>query len=113
MQPDLLSWRPSEPTAGCPEKFRRAKGEPRDYAREFAAFIEAHPSVADHIRRSAIDLLLAGVERISVALLFEQARAELKVSINTSYAAAASDWLCATEPRLRALIERRRRRTTK
>lgn len=42
MQPDadlpLLSWRPTE----TPEKFRRAKGDPRDYAAEFRAFVEEY-----------------------------------------------------------------------
>lgn len=138
-QPDLLSWRPTDPAekprdpwtewaadnladveqvdparlGETPAKFRRAKGDPRDYAKEWQVYVNSNPTIAEFIRCGALDRLMEGATRVSVAKLFEDVRAEKKVSINTSYAAAAGDWLCAIEPRLEKLIERRRRRTTR
>jgi hypothetical protein len=109
----LFAWSPPADPSPTPEKFRRAKGDPRDYRAEWLAFVEAQPDAALTIRDRAYGLMMDGHERISVALIFEHVRCDLHVSINTSHAAACSDWLIAQDPRLAGLIERRQRKVTK
>lgn len=101
MQPDLLSWRPAPPSdpSPTPAKFRRAKGDPRDYAAEWAAFVEAHPATC--------------APRVEVDNPFAVAREMHRVTLNNSWRAAAADWLVEHKPQLDDLIERRKRKATK
>lgn len=108
-QPDLLSWRPSE----TPAKFRRAKGDPRDYAAEWAAFVEAHPAVADDMLARCRHMAATCAPRVEVNNLFAVAREMHRVTLNNSWRAAAADWLVEHEPQLDDLIERRKRKATK
>ncbi len=103
----LFAW------AETPERFRRAKGDPRDYAAEWRAFAEARPDVAASILKHASDAADLGLPRVEVNALFADARARFGVSLNNSWRAAAASWCCEQDPRLDALIERRRRKVTK
>lgn len=96
-----------------PEKFRRAKGEPRDYRAEWLAWVERNPEIADHIERTALRALLHQESRIEVNALFSDARKTFHRTANQSYRAACADWLVEREPRLADLIERRKRKVTK
>ena len=105
----LFAWSPSE----TPAKFKRAKGDPRDYAAEWSAFVEDFADIAANIRQRAEILRRNGVARIEVNALFALARQDYATSVNNSWRAACADWLVAQDPRLDALIERRARRRTK
>ena len=111
----LLAWRPaatSEP-APTPEKFKRAKGDPRDYAAEWRAFVDGCPQIAGFVAYEARAAMLRGDARVSVNALFEAARARHRATLNQSWRAAAADWLIAGDPALATVFERRTRRSTK
>ena len=80
----------------------------RDYAREWADYVEAHPEVAAEIEAAALASLASGAARISVALIFEGARTKGH-TLNASHRAPCADWLIARHPQLKSAIERRRR----
>ena len=108
----LLAWRPASHEE-TPAKFRRAKGEPRDYAADFAKWRAAHPEIAASLLQWAVDAIRLGVRRVEVNVLFAEARRVYGITANNSHRAAAADWLIAQEPRLADLIERRRRKVTR
>ena len=99
--------------AETPERFKRAPGDPRDYAAEVAAFLDANPNVEFWIRHAVEACRAAGHRRIAINAIVEEARRLFEVSINNSWRAAIADRLCAADPRLDRLIERRRRKVTK
>lgn len=103
----LFAW------AETPERFRRAKGDPRDYRAEWDAFAAERPDVAAYICEQVERRRDAGVARIAVNVIVEHAREAFAVTINNSWRAAIADDLCERDPRLDALIERRRRKVTK
>ena len=80
----------------------------RDYAREWADYVEAHPEVAAEIEAAALASLASGAARISVAQIFEGERTKGH-TLNASHRAPCADWLVERHPRLEPLIERRRR----
>ena len=80
----------------------------RDYAREWADYVEAHPEVAGAIEAAALSLLATGAARISVAQIFECERTKGH-TLNASHRAPCADWLIARHPELSDAIERRRR----
>lgn len=84
------------------------KSRARDYAREWAAYVEAHPEVAGAIEAAALASLATGAARISVALIFEGERTKGH-TLNASHRAPCADWLIARHPKLKDAIERRRR----
>lgn len=112
-QPDLLSWRPASEPSETPEKFKRAKGDPRDYAAEWAAFVKANHVIAISIEDDALDLMRRGAKRIEINALFAEARARHRCTLNNSLRAAAASWIVDRNPDLDALIERRRRKVTR
>jgi hypothetical protein len=121
MQPDgpLFAWQPPPAsdapiaTSPTPERFKRAKGEPRDYRAEFDAWRERNPEIATHIEWLALVELRSGATRIEVNAIFAAVRARYVTTLNNSWRAACADWLVEREPRLATLIERRARRRTK
>ena len=80
----------------------------RNYAAEWSAYVAAHPEVARSIEVAALDQLARGAARISVALIFEGARA-MGHTLNASHRAPCADWLIERHPQLTGAIERRRR----
>jgi len=108
----LLAWRPVSHEE-TPAKFRRGKGDPRDYAAEWRAFVDGHPQIAGFIAYEARIAMLGGAARVSVNALFEAARDRHHATLNQSWRAAAADWLIQGDPALARVIERRTRRTTK
>lgn len=98
-----------EPT---PSHFRRAPGDPRDYAAEWDAFEAAHYAVMDTIAMEARAALDRGDKRIEVRALFTEARRVHKVNLNNSWCARCADRLMEIEPRLAGLIRRRARKAT-
>lgn len=111
----LFDWSPAPDTspAPTPVRFVRAKGDPRDYRAEWLAWVEAHQAAAQAIEDHALDEYRRGQPRIEVNALFASVRRDMRVSLNHNYRAACADWLVEREPRLDALIERRRRKVTR
>lgn len=111
MQPDgpLFAWQPAE----TPERFKRAKGKPRDYRVETVAFFTARPDVFAWIMQQASYCRAAGHARIEINQIVADARRQFAVSINNSWRAAIADIVCERDPRLCTMIERRRRKATK
>ena len=93
-----------------PRAARPADEKPRarDYAREWADYVEAHPEVSRSIEAAALDQLARGAARISVAQIFEGERTKGH-TMNASHRAPCADWLIARHPQLKSAIERRRR----
>jgi hypothetical protein len=116
VQPDadlpLFAWSPPVDPSPTPERFRRAKDDPRDYAVEWAAWVDANPTIAAELLSMARGHI--GVQmRCEVNSLFGGIRLLRRVQMNNSHRAAAADWLIAQDPRLAGLIERRQRKVTK
>lgn len=99
--------------APTPTKFVRAPDDPRDYRAEWDRWREANPKPWAFIRAQAAAMLAAEVKRVSVNALFERVREVYAVSINHDWRAICADDLIAQEPKLGAMIERRRRTVTK
>lgn len=108
--PDLFAWAASATTAGPRPSSADGTRAPRDYAAEWARFVELRADVAGWILAEARAALAAGRTRCAVATLFEAARIKFAVTLNNSWRAPAADWLVATAPELDAVIERRVRR---
>jgi len=87
----------------------RAKRPPRDFAAEVTAFFADRPDVATWLTAAVEACRAGGHRRIAVNAIVEEARRLFRVSIDNSWRAAIADWLIAADPRLDALIERRRR----
>lgn len=109
----LLSWRPAEEPSETPEKFKRTKGDPRDYRVEWDRFVKEHPAIAISIKDDALDLMRSGAKRIEINALFAEARARHRCTLNNSLRAAAASWIVDRNPDLDDLIERRRRKATR
>ena len=98
-----------EPT---PERFRRDKDDPRDYAAEWEAFHAAHYDVAQWMVELAEEDARTG--RVSARAIAERVRSRFRVSINNSLTASIARWLVEIRPelagviRLRAVKESRR-----
>ncbi|MBP9863746.1 MAG: hypothetical protein KBD62_37725 [Kofleriaceae bacterium] len=109
MQLDLTSWQAAPTIAGPRPTSADGTRPSRDYTAQWCAFVEARHDVAawilDEARRRA-----TGGKRISVASLFEDARAKFCTAINNSWRAPAADWLVTMDASLDAVIERRKRK---
>lgn len=110
MQPDLLHWRAAETTDGPrpPSAIRARKpATPPDYTAQWLAFVatDSGHAIASALLATARAMLARGERRISVR--------KLAVAISHNWTAPAADWLVTMEPRLSAVIERRKRTAAK
>ena len=106
----LFAWHQSAEAAPTPDRYRNVP-RPREYAAAWAAWVEAHPETAAEILAMARAHLPS--TRCSVDGLFLAVRTQLHTPMNHSFRAAAADHLIATDPRLAAVIERRKRTATR
>lgn len=116
MQPDpLFQWRAAETTDGPrpPSAIRARKpATPPDYTAQWCAFVEANHEIAAWILAEA-QAMARTSSRVAVATLVEAARIKFRATINNSWRAPTADWLVTMEPRLGAVIERRKRTAAK
>ena len=116
MQPDLLHWRAAETIDGPrPDSAIRARrpATPPDYTAQWCAFVatDAGHAIASALLATARAQLARGERRISVRKLLGDVAGVVPVSHN--WTAPAADWLVTMEPRLGAVIERRKRTAAK
>ena len=116
MQPDLLHWRAAETIDGPrPDSAIRARkpATPPDYTAQWCAFVatEDGHAIAAAALATARAMLARGERRISVRKLLSDACASVAISHN--WTAPAADWLVTMDPRLGAVIERRKRTAAK
>ena len=109
-QPDLFAWPAAQTTSGPRPTSADGERKARDYAAEWARFVELRPDIAAWILTEARAAVAAGRTRVAVATLVEAARVKFGATINNSWRAPAADWLVATAPTLDAVIERRARK---
>ncbi len=108
-QPSLLTW-PAAPTTDGPRTAasdgERTRATP---AERWAAFVAAHPRIADAMLNRARDMYAGRCQRVSAKAIAEWARAEFKTPINNTAVAAMAAWLVERDPALASVIERRTR----
>ena len=109
MQPSLLTWQAAPTIAGPRPTSADGTRPSRDYTAQWCAFVatDAGHAIAAALLATARAQLARGERRISVRKLLGDVAGVVPVSHN--WTAPAADWLVTMEPRLGAVIERRKR----